>query len=98
MRFPNELRLLFLLTLALVCYGGELGESSRLADEVSNDLVAVSIAVDRKCAETPSQYLVSRNGITTAKELIPYLFAIPSITPAHSSASDLLRLFSIQRK
>ena len=98
MRFPKELRLLFFLSLTLGLFGGELGESFRLADDVSNDLVQVSTTLDRKCAENASSDLISVKGIAVAEELILYAFIISSSKPAYFSASDLLRLFSIQLK
>ena len=98
MRFGKELRFLFLLSLTLGLFCSELGETFRLADDVSNDLVQVSNASTYKCAEIASRDVVSQRGVTVAHELILNLAVVTTIAAAPSSDPDLLRLLSIQRK
>jgi len=98
MRFGKELRFLFLLSLTLGLFCGELGESFRLADDASNDLVQVSTASIHKCAEIASRDLISQRSITVPQELIVNFAVVTSTDAAPSSGPDLLRLLSIQRK
>jgi len=98
MWFLKKLRVLFLLSLSLGLFGSELCESFRLADDVSNDLVQVSVGRIHKSVETASQDLIPQRCIVVAEELVLDLAGLPSVEPAPSSGSDLLRLISIQRK
>ena len=98
MRFVRRFQLLFLLSLTLGLFCGELVESFRLADDVSNDFVEVSAAPISKGAETAQRDLRSRRGVTVFDESIRSLAVIPSTALVISSAQDLLRLLSIQRK
>jgi len=98
MRFAKLLRFLFLFSLTLSVFGGELGESCRLADDVSNDFVRVSATPIYKVAEVAPRRLTSQRSIAITEELVPYLAISPFAKPARSSASDLLHLVSIQRK
>jgi hypothetical protein len=98
MRFVRQFQLLFLLLLTLGLFCGELGESLRLADDVSNDFVEVSVATISTGAEMAKWDLSSRRGVTVFEESIRSLAVIPSTALAISSAQDLLRFLSIQRK
>lgn len=98
MRFVRRFQLLFLLSLTLGLFCGELVESLRLADDVSNDFVEVSAAPIAKGAEMAQWDLCCRRGFTVFDESIRSLAVIPSTAFAILSAQDLLRLLSIQRK
>jgi len=99
MQFTKALRFLFLLSLALGVFGGEIGESFHLTDDVSNDFVQVSASQIHKSGEIASARLISHLSLEVAEELVPCLAIIPFATPAiPSSGADLLRLVSIQRK
>jgi hypothetical protein len=98
MQFTKTVRVLFLLSLTLGLFGGELGESIRLADDVSNDFVQVSTTQIHKCGNIAPVDLISQKSITVAEEPFPSLIVVSFAKPAFSSASDLLRLISIQRK
>jgi len=98
MRFVGALRFLFLLSLTLGLFGGEIAESVRLADDTSNDFVQVSAGHIHICGEIASGHLFFLNSVTVAEKLFPNLVVIPFAKPAPLSAPDLLRLLSIQRK
>jgi hypothetical protein len=98
MRFVRRFQLLFLLSLTLGLFCGELVESLRLADDVSNDFVEVSAAPISNGAEMAQWDLCCRRGFTVFDESIRSLAVIPSTALAILSAQDLLRLLSIQRK
>lgn len=100
MQFVQRFDFLVLLSLALFC--GELSESARLVDDVSNDLVQVSAARVSNSAETNWRIYrrdgISRQACRVFEEPVRGLAVIPSTPLAISSAQDLLRLLSIQRK
>ena len=98
MRFVKRFHLLFLLSLALVIFCAELSESVRLADDVSDDLVEVSAAPVPKSADMAQRDVISRRGIPVVEESGRSLDLISSTALAVSSAQDLLRMLSIQRK
>ena len=98
MKFTNRFRLFLIVLLALGLFGGELGESFRLADDFSNDYVLVSASALHKNVGYASQGEVSQRIAPIAQQLIlsipVVLFSEPSLYPV----SDLLRLISVQRK
>lgn len=98
MRFARKLRLLFFLSLTLSLFGGELGESFRLADDVSNDYVQMSASPLHKCVEIASQDLSSQGSVTLVQELLLSLPIHSSSDPSFYPVLDLLRLISVQRK
>ena len=98
MRFAKVMRFLFTLALTLGVFSGELVEISRLVDDVSNDFVQVSATPIHKCAQIAPGRLSSHKSISLAEDVVPGPAFIPSIKPSLSSAPDLLRLLSIQRK
>jgi len=98
MRFVKTLRFLFLLSLTLGLFGGEISESVRLADDASNDFVQVSAKPTHNCGKIAPGDLISQGSIVVAEGLVPNIAAIPFAKLAPFSASDLLRLISIQRK
>jgi len=93
----RRLHLLLLLSLTLGLFCGELGESFRLADDTSNDLVEISPDSISKCVEAEPSNLSKRCTIVVEK-FICKLAAIPLSGPVTSSPPELLRLLSIQRK
>ena len=98
MRLARAFQFLFVLSLGLGLFGGELGESFRLADDVSNDLVQVSPTHMLKCVEVDSEELHPQGGITAASAFIQELVLIPFADPTSLSVSALLSLTCIQRK
>ena len=82
MRLFNYLRVLLLLLLALGLIGGELGESFRLADDVSNDYVQVSASPAHKCVEIVFQSLISQESVAIAQELPLSFPVLPSSAPS----------------
>ena len=76
----------------------ELVELVRLADDVSNDFVQVSIARVAGSAEAARwNETFGRRG-AALQEFIRGFAIVPSIVLAVSSEQDLLRLLSVQRK
>jgi hypothetical protein len=98
MRLARALQLLFVLSLGLCLFGGELGESLRLADDVSNDLVQISPTHVVKSDEATFQDVYSQRGITAEAEFIQGLMLISFAQRTSFSISDLLSLTCIQRK
>jgi hypothetical protein len=99
MRFVSQLHLFILLS-ALCLFCGELSESVRLADDVSNDLVQLSPASTAisKGAKIAERDVISRREITVFRDSVRSLLVIPSTALAIPCAQDLLRLLSVQRK
>ena len=98
MRFVKTLRFLLLLSLTLGLFGGEIGESVRLADDTSNDFVQVSAKPIDNCGEIAPGDFISQGSIVVTEGLVPNFAVIPFAKLVPFSASDLLRLISIQRK
>jgi hypothetical protein len=98
MRFVKTLRFLFLLSLTLGLFGGEISESVRLADDTSNDFVQVSAKPIDNCGEIATGDFISQGSTVVAEGLVPNFAVIPFAKLVPFSASDLLRLISIQRK
>ena len=98
MKFTNRSLLLLIVLLALGLFGGELGESFRLADDISNDYVQVSASAFHKSVDNGSQAEVSQRVAPIVQELILSIPVILFSEPSLHSASDLLRLISVQRK
>lgn len=90
----------FSLTLGLAC--GELPESFRLTDDVSNDFVEESSPVSESTEIAPAD-LIGQHGNAQAEESIRESVpeparAISSIASPPALSPNLLRLLSIQRK
>jgi len=98
MKFVRRFQLLFLLLLTLGVFCDELVELVRLADDVSNDFVQVSIARVAECAEAAQWDETSSRRDAALREFIRGFAIVPSIALAVSSGQDLLRLLSVQRK
>jgi len=98
MRFIRRFQLLFLLSLTLGVFCGELVESVRLADDVSNDFVQVSVAPVAESAAVAQRDVISSRDIKAFRESIRGFAVIPSTALAISSGQDLLKFLSIQRK
>ena len=98
MRLLKALQILFLLSLTLALFGGELVESYSLTDDVSNDLIQVSATPVHKCANLASCDLIQQEVVTAVEKLTVNPAVISFAGRDSSSASDLLRLLSIQRK
>jgi hypothetical protein len=96
MRFV--LQFLFLLLLAVALFGGELVESACFVDDVSNDYIQAPASPAHQYAKKATANVMSQRSIDVAEELILNLAITPSMEPAPSSVSDLLRLLSVQRK
>jgi hypothetical protein len=98
MRLVRALQFLFLLLLASALFGGEVVESACFVDDVSNDYVQTPASFAHQFAKKAQADVIPQASIKVAEELILNLPVLPPIEPASSSASDLLRLLSIQRK
>jgi hypothetical protein len=99
MRFVRALQFLFLLSLAAALFGGEVVESACFVNDVSNDYIqAPSSPAYQLAKKAPADVLCQNSVSTAAEELFFSLAVLPSMKRAPSSASDLLRLLSIQRK
>ena len=98
MKFVRRFQLLFLLLLTLGVFSDELVELVRLADDVSNDFVQVSIARVAECAEVAQWDETSSRRGAAPQELIRGFVIVPSTALAVSSGQDLLRLLSVQRE
>jgi len=91
--------LLFSLTLGLFC--GEIPETCRLIDDVSNDCVEESAACNSERTEVSTAPQVTERNISSADELVSDFAPVPSVAVAEfspASGAALLRLLSIQRK
>ena len=97
MRLVRALQILFLLSLAVALFGGEVAESACFVNDVSNDYIQAPASRAHQFAKTALSNVLSQNNTNVAEELI-LLAVTPPIEPAPSSTSDLLRLLSIQRK
>jgi hypothetical protein len=97
MRLVKVLQFFCLLLLAVALFGGEVVESACFVNDVSNDYLQTSALAHQFAKKAPANAM-SQNSINVAEELILILAVAPPIEPAPSSASNLLRLFSIQRK
>jgi hypothetical protein len=88
---------------ALGLFGGEIGESIRLTDDISNDLVEVSAPRSVQHAESGSPNPIIQSSVAVAEE-IPLHCAIVPLTRSVSSsfsdlsASNLLHVLPVQRK
>jgi hypothetical protein len=94
----RALQFLFLLLLALALFGGEVVESAYFINDVSNDYIQAPTSRAHQFATKAPANVISQRSVSVAEELILNLAVTPSIQPAPTSASDLLRLLSIQRK
>ena len=98
MRLVAALKFLFLLLLAVLLFGGEVGESACLVDDVSNDYILAPASPVHQLVQRAPAHVIFQGIFTVADELILELALIPPGEASRSSASDLLRLLSIQRK
>ncbi|MGB2663785.1 MAG: hypothetical protein WAK48_07270 [Candidatus Acidiferrum sp.] len=98
MRFVKVLQFFCLLLVAVALFGGEVVESACFVNDVSNDYIQAPAPPAHQFAKKAPANMMSQNSIKVAEELILNLAVAPSIAPAPSSASNLLRLLSIQRK
>ena len=98
MRWVKALQFLSLLLLMVALFGGEVVESACFVDDVANDYIQAPASPAHQFAKKAPVSVLSQRSINVTEELIPSLAVTPSIEPAPSSASDLLRLLSIQRK
>jgi hypothetical protein len=101
MRLVRSLRFICLLLLSVALFGGEVGESACFVDDISNDYIQAPASPAHKFAAFASANVMSQSGATRGatftEQLIRNLGVTPSIEWAFS-ASDLLRLLSVQRK
>jgi len=98
MRLVRVLQFLSLLSLAIALYGGEVIESARFVNDVSNDYIESPASPAGKFGEIALVDVMSQRGAKVAQKMILNLAGLPSIEPVLSSASDFLGLLSIQRK
>jgi hypothetical protein len=98
MRLVRALKFLFLLLLAVLLFGGEVGESACLVDDISNDYILAPASPVLQLVQRAPAHLIFQGSFKVADELTLKLAVIPSGEASRSSASDLLRLLSIQRK
>ena len=98
MRWVKALRFLSLLLLMVALFGGEVVESACFVNDVSNDYIQAPASPAERFAKKAPVNVMSQTSISVTEEFILSLAVTPSIEPAPSSASDLLRLLSIQRK
>jgi hypothetical protein len=98
MRYVRALQFVFLLSLALTLFGGEVVESACFVSDVSNDYIETPVSPAHQFAKKAPADRVSQSYLNVAEELIPIVAVIPSFEPSRSSTPDLLRLLSIQRK
>ena len=96
MRSVRVLQFLFVLSLAVALYGGEVVESACFVNDVSNDYIESPASPVRKIAEMPPATVIPQINSKAAEELIWALAVTPSDEP--TLFSDLLRLISVQRK
>jgi hypothetical protein len=98
MKFVRGSYFLFLFSLALGLFCGELPESFSLADDVSNDFVEVSFVPILEHVQIARGRVPSERRIALAVPSVRNLQYLPAIEPVLLSSPDLLRLLSIQRK
>jgi hypothetical protein len=98
MRWVKALQFLSFLLLMVALFGGEVVESACFTNDVSNDYIQAPASPSHQFAKMAPADVVSQCSVNVAEELIPNVAAIPSVEPSRSSAADLLRLLSIQRK
>jgi len=91
-------RALKLLLLAVALFGAEVGESACFVDDFSNDYIqAPASSVDQLAKRVPA-HLIFQGSFKVPEERTRKLAVTPSCEASRSSASELLRLLSIQRK
>jgi hypothetical protein len=98
MRLVTVLQFSCLLLLAVALFGGEVVESACFVNDVSNDYIQTPAAPAHQFAKKAPANAMPHNSVNVAEELILNLAVALAIEPAPSSASNLLRLLSIQRK
>ena len=98
MRLVRALKFLFLLLLAVPVFGGEVVESACLVDDISNDYILGPASPVHQLVQRAPAHVILQGSFKVADELTLKLAVIPSGEASRSSASDLLRLLSIQRK
>jgi hypothetical protein len=97
MHLVRALQFLFLLSLAVVLFGGEVGESACFVDDVSNDYIEAPTSPNSFAEMAPADLMPQRTN-KVAEEFVWSFAVTPSNEAVLSSGSDLLRLLSIQRK
>jgi len=98
MRLVRALNFLFLLLLAVPLFGGEVAESACLVDDISNDYILAPASPVHRLVQRAPTHVIFQGNFKVAHESTLKLSVIPSAEASRSSASDLLRLLSIQRK
>ncbi|HEV2987051.1 MAG TPA: hypothetical protein VG759_01315 [Candidatus Angelobacter sp.] len=98
MRLVRALKFLFLLLLAVLLFGGEVRESACLVDDISNDYILAPASPVHQLVQRVPAHVIFQGSFKVADDLTLKLAVIPSGEALRSSASDLLRLLSIQRK
>jgi hypothetical protein len=98
MRLVKAVQFLALLLLMVALFGGEVVESACFVNDVSNDYIQAPASPVHQFAKKAPADVVTQSSVNVAEALIPNVAVIPSVELSRSSASDLLRLLSIQRK
>jgi len=91
-------RALKLLLLAVALFGAEVGESACFVDDFSNDYIQAPASSVEQLAKRAPAHLIFQGSFKVPEERTRKLAIIPSCEASRSSASELLRLLSIQRK
>ena len=98
MRLARALQFLFLLFLWVTLFGGEVGESACFVDDVSNDYIQAPASPVQQLAEKAPAHVILQGSFNLPEARMLRAAVVPSVELSFSSASDLLRLLSIQRK
>jgi hypothetical protein len=98
MRLVKAIQFLSLLLLMAALFGGEVVESACFVNDVSNDYIQAPASPAHQFAKKAPVDVASQSSVNVAEEVTPEAAVIPSVEPSRPSASDLLRLLSIQRK
>jgi hypothetical protein len=96
-RFARGFQILSILLLVCALFGGEVVESACFVNHVSNDYIQAPASPAHQFANKAFENVIPHNSKNVADESVLKLTVAASIGPAPSSASDLLRLLSIQR-
>lgn len=98
MRLIKVFQFSCLLLLVVVLFGGEVVESACFINDVSNDYVQAPASPTHQFAKKATAGVISQSNLSVAEEMVPNFSVTAFIEPSPPSASDLLRLLSIQRK
>jgi hypothetical protein len=98
MHVTKVLQFLCLLFLSTALFGGEVGESACFVDDISNDYIQAPASPVQQLAEKAPAHVILQGSFNLPEARMLRAAVVPSVELSFSSASDLLRLLSIQRK